>query len=521
VAAVTGSNAAAGLYAGNLTVSPGNGTTPTAADYNIGNLTQTAGSVTAVTITPKPGKSTGARTIYYDGNTAVPQTQGEYTVTFDVAAATGWDAVTGLFAGTLTVNGTGNSGRTIGFLELARMDIEDAHTVFIAQDELYTITDTGKIQEVVYTYKDKEDNTVTRDGEGNIVVKDKDGNDITDEIEGNIIPPKPSKPNKIYVLNDDYIIVSYGYNHFEVYNNNYLVNSKTGACYKYTGGMPYNESGLTGKLAISSYGNSVYIHTDYPSYELIRISLDDIDNISISTISAPNDRVEKFGIDKYGNVAYAGTNAMGVDVLRYRKSVGGFEILSGGPHFTYNLFWTGFDGNLFHYNLSLDPNVKKIIGNPFTIDDYGDIPHYTNGEGLNILKMKNKDRMLIIGRAMCSEIYNGLTQQITNISYNIFGISTVSIVLASNNYYYLFGISNGTPKYVFLKINPEDNSYKTLIDGGYEMYKMTVTSDDVVAFNALRMSDGAIVIGEISATGVVRILDATLTNEVVVLERIR
>jgi hypothetical protein len=35
------------------------------------------------------------------------------------------------------------------------------------------------------------------------------------------------------------------------------------------------------------------------------------------------------------------------------------------------------------------------------------------------------------------------------------------------------------------------------------------------------MSDGAIVIGEISATGQVKILDATLTNEVVVLERIR
>jgi hypothetical protein len=50
---------------------------------------------------------------------------------------------------------------------------------------------------------------------------------------------------------------------------------------------------------------------------------------------------------------------------------------------------------------------------------------------------------------------------------------------------------------------------------------MTVNGNNTVTFNALRMSDGAIVIGEISASGQVRILDSTLNTEVVVLERIR
>jgi len=85
--------------------------TPVASDYNIGNLNQTTGNVTAVTVTPKPGKSPGAVTVYYEGagdttyakSIAVPGAEGTYAVTFDVAAAEGWNAANGLIAGTLTI----------------------------------------------------------------------------------------------------------------------------------------------------------------------------------------------------------------------------------------------------------------------------------------------------------------------------------------------------------------------------------------------------------------------------------
>jgi len=82
--------------------------TPVASDYTIGNLNQTAGSVTAVTITAKSGKSPGAvSNIRYNNSTAIPQTPETYPVTFDVAAATGWNAVTGLSAGNLVVSYSG------------------------------------------------------------------------------------------------------------------------------------------------------------------------------------------------------------------------------------------------------------------------------------------------------------------------------------------------------------------------------------------------------------------------------
>ena len=111
VAAASGWNAATGLSAGNLTVNAANGgnQTPVAADYDIGKLSQTAGSVVAVTITAKSGKSPGAvGNIRYAGNTTIPQTAGTFAVTFDVAAATGWNAATGLSAGNLTVTAAGS-----------------------------------------------------------------------------------------------------------------------------------------------------------------------------------------------------------------------------------------------------------------------------------------------------------------------------------------------------------------------------------------------------------------------------
>ena len=87
--------------------------TPVAGDYTVGNLSQVPGNVTAVTITPKSGKSPGAvSNIRYAGGTAIPQVAGTFPVTFDVDAALGWDMATGLSAGDLTVNAVGDTTPT-------------------------------------------------------------------------------------------------------------------------------------------------------------------------------------------------------------------------------------------------------------------------------------------------------------------------------------------------------------------------------------------------------------------------
>jgi hypothetical protein len=95
-----GWNGATGLSGGTLAINQN----PVAADFDIGNVTQTAGSVTPVTITPKAGKSGGAITIYYSGSPMLPLAAGTYAITFDVAAVTGWNSAAGLAGGTLTIN---------------------------------------------------------------------------------------------------------------------------------------------------------------------------------------------------------------------------------------------------------------------------------------------------------------------------------------------------------------------------------------------------------------------------------
>jgi len=102
VAAVTNFNAANGLSAGTLTII---NATPTAADFNISGIGSFYydHSVKTVTITPKTGKSNGTRTLKYNDSTTAPSEVGVYTVTFDVAATTNYNAVNGLSAGTLTI----------------------------------------------------------------------------------------------------------------------------------------------------------------------------------------------------------------------------------------------------------------------------------------------------------------------------------------------------------------------------------------------------------------------------------
>jgi hypothetical protein len=102
VAATSSWNEAEWLDAGILTVNPN----PTEADFTISGTGtfNCDGSAKAVTVTAKSDKTTGTVTLKYNGSTTAPSAVGTYTVTFDVSAVTGWNAVTGLSAGLLTIN---------------------------------------------------------------------------------------------------------------------------------------------------------------------------------------------------------------------------------------------------------------------------------------------------------------------------------------------------------------------------------------------------------------------------------
>jgi hypothetical protein len=88
---------------------------PTADDYIISgneNAVTYDGNAKAVTVTADTDKSGGAVTVYYEGTNGTtyhksenaPTNAGTYTVTFNVAAATGWNPAINLAAGALTIN---------------------------------------------------------------------------------------------------------------------------------------------------------------------------------------------------------------------------------------------------------------------------------------------------------------------------------------------------------------------------------------------------------------------------------
>jgi len=120
--------------------------TPTAADFNIsgtGTFTHD-GTAKAVTVTAKEGKTSGAVTVKYNGNTTAPSAVGTYTVTFDVAAATDWNAASGLSAGTLIINAGGNVAKIIdAAIETAKavrydpMSNPNANNIYTSPNEIY------------------------------------------------------------------------------------------------------------------------------------------------------------------------------------------------------------------------------------------------------------------------------------------------------------------------------------------------------------------------------------------------
>jgi hypothetical protein len=83
--------------------------TPVVGDFNISGIGtfDYDGTAKTVTITPKPNKSTGEITVYYNGSVTAPipiNTYSTYSVTFNIAESEGFNEANGLLAGSITIN---------------------------------------------------------------------------------------------------------------------------------------------------------------------------------------------------------------------------------------------------------------------------------------------------------------------------------------------------------------------------------------------------------------------------------
>jgi len=121
--------------------------TPAAGDFIISGLSRIYdGSPKTIRITPRQGKSSGTITIYYNGTRTAPSAVGSYAVTFDVAAATGWNAVKGLNAGTLDILQTASQGKVEYYWinEHGSLVTSSGGEIIITAGETLTITAQGE-----------------------------------------------------------------------------------------------------------------------------------------------------------------------------------------------------------------------------------------------------------------------------------------------------------------------------------------------------------------------------------------
>lgn len=388
---------------------------------------------------------------------------------------------------------------------LAKLGIDDATNLFIApsvsssssirsifrsteSDKLFKITSDGYIQEV--TYLDENDQEMT------------------------II----NIPTAIYNVNTEYIIVLFG-------SEGYLVRKSDGAVFSLTDvGVPSDQLQQGNfinaeKIQTDVSGNIYYQITIYDGESttiVIKIDVTDPNNLTKTDYTPDTDYINGFNVTSEGHISY---NYGSGDSNRIKKSNGGLYNL---PSIGWLTHWVGLDDKIRYQKSDLDRDTIVTVS-----IDPGDFTVTTSEVTGSLDYLQNVSSYLFkfIDRTVLIETGNEYINELENPTdtprkITISEIDDIKLADASANYYYLSG-DDSSVNPLLLKVNPVDDSVTTLLSPGlYDIINMTVSSDDTVIFNALRMSDGVKIIGEIDSLGTVTILDEIIDSEIVILERI-
>lgn len=376
-----------------------------------------------------------------------------------------------------------------------------------SKERIFKITEDGYAEEVTYTYE--------------IDIYDELGNKISTLTE---TATEIFTPTSIIKLNDEYLIVCFT-------SNNYLVNTRTGECYNYTNDIPYIHDSLSyysGDSVMTDASNNIYFVSDS---KILMLDITNPENTKLKTMTPSSEKIDywTWGVDKNGNIAYEGKDISGNGVLRFKSKTEGFKNLPGNTNFSCTMIWQGLDGIMYYFNQS-NPNskIKKLNPEPYSAEDYKEEDSASTNMGAcgfkALLRAKNKNRMILLADGSSYpefyEVYNNETNLLKKIDSISVGLKKFKFGIASDDYYYLVGINNEDESTI-VKIDPENYSYEELISGGtLDVYNLSI-SNNLLIFNALRMSDGAIVMGTINNEKKLTILDENLEEQVTVLEKIR
>jgi dipeptidyl aminopeptidase/acylaminoacyl peptidase len=399
----------------------------------------------------------------------------------------------------------GSTGTTKSKLEI--IDIANATSLFIAPgsnsrsingravgdaNKLFKITDDGYVQEVSYFDEDGNESTII--------------NDI-------------NEPVAIYDVNNDYIIICFGFDTINI-TDGYLVRKTDGAVFSlnnvgFPSSFPSNNYANSKIVQSDSLGNIFYVvQNENNNIDLIKIDASNPNNLTKIVWIEDRAYISQICVSPAGHIIYYAQFAGNAgEEKRIKKANGGLINL---PQTTY-AWWIGLDNNIKYFNnkseiwnVSIDTNFQETMSSIFC-------PYIIGFDNQSYLL--RFDDIIILTRG--TGIYEIENPSNTPREILISEITTIKKAAYSNDYYYLSG-NDASNQPVLLKVNPKTDVVKTLLPPNqYDIYKMTVDNNNVISFNAERMSDGVKVVGQVSSNGIVSILDEKMNTEIVILERIK
>ncbi|MCR5763226.1 MAG: hypothetical protein K6G00_07590 [Treponema sp.] len=144
------------------------------------------------------------------------------------------------------------------------------------ENKLFKITEDGYVQEISYTYEvtsviEYEENVYDENG---VITGTETKTDVKTET-----ATENFTPTKIIKLNKKYLIVCFS-------SDNYLVNSETGAAYKYANEVPYISNSLSyyygDSVSTDSADNIYYVS----SSNIVKLDVSNPNSVTLKKISA-------------------------------------------------------------------------------------------------------------------------------------------------------------------------------------------------------------------------------------------
>jgi hypothetical protein len=404
-----------------------------------------------------------------------------------------------------------------------------------SENSIFKITEDGVVQEIKYWQIDT------------IYIETDNGQEIKiDSIElTNIVYPV-----HIFNADENHLIVCFEQlneeNPSHPWEYEFLVRLTDGAVFELPPGYRpmtrwthYNQMFRNEEVSViiqrDDAGNIYFVGKD----DIQKLSTQNPENITMQQVtsgSIPGEGVSNFRVNGSGHIIF---NSGGISTpgnTRIRFNNGGLAY----PEKNIIPFWRGFDNNFyFSFTPSYEagkislPVIEKltIVNGQVTYQRIGEVDHpaavLTYMRNSFIFKIRNTNKIVAMefsdpmeqeGKVV-AEVYN-TENQVRAFAMSELGITKVNIGISSDNYYYLSGMNGNQP--VLLKVNPSvfpHQAQHLVPRGSYDVYKMTVTSDDYVLIHSLRMSDGNIVVSQISPSGEITQLD-DIGTDVIQLVRI-